>query len=484
MELLIGALFLSIWQYILFDKQSVGISAILFAIPVLYITIRLLKGKIENKKSLLISIPIILLSITYFIFDNTVFRGINTIVIPLLYIIMIITATSNIQAKSMIRMAIIYIIQPINYIGEVIKKIVHLVRPKDNKEETKGEKHNIIKAVFFTIVIALIVIALLSSADSEFSSLFSNLLIDLHFFSIPALVIKIFSIIIPFFYIAGFFMNMLNIDEVLEETENKEIKMKDGFTIYMMITALNVIYLIFCYIQIKSLLTIENIKYSSYARQGFFQLMIVSLINIVMILKATDKNLKENEKQKKYKKVICIIMLIFTLLIIISSLARMTLYQQNYGQTRLRILVDFTLITEIILLVPTALYILKENIDLVKTYFIIIVTIYSVVNFSNIDYIIAKSNVDRYIETGKIDDDYLKRIDNTDIIEQLLRLQETKFEYTNNDIYENSSKNQLTNLNNYLGKKRDELDEKHTLPEFNLSRCLTKQIMKSFRYNY
>ena len=484
MELLIGALFLSIWQYILFNKQSVGISAILFAIPLLYITIKLLKGKIENKKSLLISIPIILLSITYFIFDNTVFRGINTIIIPLLYIIMIITATSNIQAKSMIKMVIIYIIQPINYIGEVIKKIIHLVRSKDNKEETKGEKHNIIKAVFFTIVIALIVIALLSSADSEFSSLFSNLLIDLHFFSIPTLVIKFFSIIIPFFYIAGFFMNMLNIDDVLEETENKEVKTKDGFTIYMMITALNVIYLIFCYTQIKSLFTIENIKYSSYARQGFFQLMIVSLINIVMILKATDKNLKETEKQKKYKKIICIVMLVFTLLIIISSLARMTIYQQNYGQTRLRILVDFTLITEIILLIPIALYIIKENIDLVKTYFVIIVTMYCVVNFSNIDYIIAKSNVDRYIETGKIDDDYLKRIDNTDIIEQLLRLQETKFEYTNNDIYENSSKNQLTNLNNYLGKKRDELDEKHTLPEFNLSRCLTKQIMKSFRYNY
>lgn len=212
--------------------------------------------------------------------------------------------------------------------------------------------------------------------------------------------------------------------------------------------------------------------------------MIVSLINIVMILKATDKNLKETEKQKKYKKIICIIMLVFTLLIIISSLARMTIYQQNYGQTRLRILVDFTLITEIILLIPTALYITKENIDLVKTYFVIIVTMYCVVNFSNIDYIIAKCNVDRYIETGKIDDGYLKRLDNTDIIEQLLRLQETKFEYKNNDVYEDNSKNKLTNLNNYLGQKRDELDEKHTLPEFNLSKCLGRQIMKSFRYNY
>ena len=484
MELLIGALFLSIWQYILFNKQSIGISAILFAIPLLYITIRLLKGKVENKKTLLISIPIILLSITYFIFDNTMFRTINIVVIPLLYIIMTITSTSNIQVKSIFKMIILFIIQPINYIGEVIKKITHLIKSKENKEEAKKEKHNIIKAVFFTIISALIVIALLSSADSEFSSLFSNILINLHFFSIPALVTKIFSIAIPFFYFAGFFMNMLDIDELFDESENKEIKKKDGFTIYMMITVLNVIYLIFCYTQIKSLFTIENIRYSSYARQGFFQLMMVSLINILMILKATDKDLKETEKQKKYKKIICIIMLVFTLLIIISSLARMTLYQQNYGQTRLRILVDFILITEIILLIPTALYILKENIDLVKTYFIIIVIMYCVVNFCNIDYIIAKNNIDRYIETGKIDDYYLKKLDNTDIIEQLLRLQETKFEYTNNDVYENSSKNKLTNLNNYLGKKREELDEKYTLPEFNLSRCLAKQIMKKFKYNY
>ena len=484
MELLIGALFLSIWQYILFNKQSIGISAILFAIPLLYITIRLLKGKVENKKTLLISIPIILLSITYFIFDNTMFRTINIVVIPLLYIIMTITSTSNIQVKSIFKMIILFIIQPINYIGEVIKKITHLIKSKENKEEAKKEKHNIIKAVFFTIISALIVIALLSSADSEFSSLFSNILINLHFFSIPALVTKIFSIAIPFFYFAGFFMNMLDIDELFDESENKEIKKKDGFTIYMMITVLNVIYLIFCYTQIKSLFTIENIRYSSYARQGFFQLMMVSLINILMILKATDKDLKETEKQKKYKKIICIIMLVCTLLIIISSLARMTLYQQNYGQTRLRILVDFILITEIILLIPTALYILKENIDLVKTYFIIIVTMYCVVNFCNIDYIIAKNNIDRYIETGKIDDYYLKKLDNTDIIEQLLRLQETKFEYTSNDVYENSSKNKLTNLNNYLGKKRDELDEKYTLPEFNLSRCLAKQIMKKFKYNY
>lgn len=482
MELLIGALFLAIWQSILFKNQNVGLSAILFVLPVLYITFRLLKGKIENKKALLISIPIVLLSITYFIFDNTVFKIINMIVIPLLYVIMIITATSNNQGKSMIFKIILMLIQPINYIGEVVKKGINLIFTKE-KEEGSKEKHNIVKAVFFTIVIALIVIALLSSADSEFANLFGDIFDNLYLFSIPELVKEFFSIIIPLFYFAGFFMNMLDKDNGLKEFDEEEPKKKDGFTIYMMITALNVIYLLFCFIQIKSLFTIENIKYSSYARQGFFQLMVVSLINIVMILKATDKNLKETQKQTQYKKIICIMMLIFTLIIIISSFARMTIYQQNYGNTRLRILVDFTLITEMILLIPTAMYILKENINLMKVYFIIVVSMYCLVNFINIDYIIAKNNIDRYIETGKIDVDYLKRLDNTDTIEQLMRLHDTKFKYTSDNDYPDRSLVLNNKLDNYLASKRDELNEKHTLAEFNLSRLKAKKVLEKFRYN-
>ena len=67
MKILIGALFLSIWHSILFWNQGIGISAVLFAIPVIYITVKLLKEKTERPKALLISIPIILLSSTYFI---------------------------------------------------------------------------------------------------------------------------------------------------------------------------------------------------------------------------------------------------------------------------------------------------------------------------------------------------------------------------------------------------------------------------------
>lgn len=54
MKILIGALFLSLWQSLLFWKQDLGISVLLFTIPIIWITTKLLKGNIKNKKALLI----------------------------------------------------------------------------------------------------------------------------------------------------------------------------------------------------------------------------------------------------------------------------------------------------------------------------------------------------------------------------------------------------------------------------------------------
>ena len=491
MKILIGALFLSLWQSLLFWKQDIGISALLFEIPIILITIKILKENIKNKKALLMIVPIILLSSTYFIFDNIEFYILNIVVIPVLYLIMIILAISDFQVKSIIYKIILMIFQPLNYIGEVIKTVLKEFKPKEKNEQIgeKKEKKNIFKALCFTGIIVLIVIGLLCSADNEFAKIFTTIFKDINIFNAPELASRIITIIVAFFYFAGFFLNMLDKENGLKEFEEDEkIEKKESYTIRMMMTALNAIYLIFCFTQIKVLFTEQNIKYSEFARKGFFQLMIVSLINIVMILKANNKNLKETEKQVKYKKTMCIVMVIFTLVIIISAFARMTLYQQNYGYTRLRILVDYTLITEIILLIPTIIYILKNKIDLIKTYFVIIITMYCLVNFINIDKIIMKNNFNRYKETGHIDLDYLIEMNNSDLVEQLLELDNTEFKYSekfysqsnmDEQVIQEQLERQHRALNGYLTSLKKELNRTHTLAEFNLTRVRAKSILNN-----
>lgn len=491
MKILIGALFLSLWQSLLFWKQDLGISVLLFTIPIIWITTKLLKGNIKKKKALLISIPIIVLSSTYFIFDNLTFYLINIVLIPILYLIMVIWAISDFQIKSIIYKIILMIFEPLNYIGDVIRAVLKEFNPKEKDEQIgeKKEKNNIFKAVCFTGIIALIVIGLLCSADNEFAKIFSTIFKDINIFNVSELTGRIIIIIIAFFYFAGFFMNMLDKENGLKEFEKDEkAEKKESYTIRMMITVLNLVYLVFCFTQIKVLFTEQNIKYSEFARKGFFQLMIVSLINIVMILKANNKNLKETEKQEKYKKTMCIVMVIFTLIIIISAFARMTLYQQNYGYTRLRILVDYTLITEIILLIPTIIYILKNKIDLIKTYFVIIITMYCLVNFINIDKIIMKNNFNRYKETGYIDLNYIMEMNNSDLIEQLLELKDTEFKYSEKaysqsdtdkqEIQEQIGKQQRE-LNGYLASWKKSFNETHTLAEFNLPKMRAKSILNN-----
>lgn len=491
MKVLIGALFLSLWQSLLFWKQDLGISVLLFTIPIIWITTKLLKGNIKNKKALLISIPIIVLSSTYFIFDNLTFYLINIVLIPILYLIMIIWAISDFQIKSIIYKIILMIFEPLNYIGDVIKTVLKEFNPKEKDEQIgeKKEKNNIFKAVCFTGIIALIVIGLLCSADNEFAKIFSTIFKDINIFNVSELTGRIIIIIIAFFYFAGFFMNMLDKENGLKEFEKDEkAEKKESYTIRMMITVLNLVYLVFCFTQIKVLFTEQNIKYSEFARKGFFQLMIVSLINIVMILKANNKNLRETEKQEKYKKTMCIVMVIFTLVIIISAFARMTLYQQNYGYTRLRVLVDLTLITEIILLIPTVIYILENKINLIKTYFVIIVTMYCIVNFVNIDKFIVKNNINRYKETGNIDLNYLIEMNNSDIVDQLLELDSTKFKYSEKLYSQSNIDKQLIKekierqkkmLDEYLTNLKKNLNETHTVAEFNLPKMRSKSILNN-----
>ena len=479
MNIFIGALILSIWHSILFWDKEIGLSALLFAIPLIYVTVKILEGKTENKKALLLSIPIILLSSTYFLFNNSLFNALNIVIIPLLYIIMMMLATTKeLKIKSIIFKILAVIIEPFNYFGEVIVELKNKILPSKEEKQEKREKKNIIKAIILTGLIVIIVLILLASADSEFASLFFDILDAIINLSLPSLVIRIGVIILLFFYISSFFINILSKGNGLNEINNEEENNnKENLTINMILTTLNIIYLIFCFTQIKQLLTVEDIIYSEFARKGFFQLMLVTLINLLVILKATSKDLKETEKQKKYKKTICIIMIIFTFILIILSFAKMNLYISQYGDTRLRLLVNFTLLTETILLIPTSLYIMYSKINLAKSYLIIVTTMYCIINFANIDNVIAKRNIQRFEETGKIDIWYLTgELDKATVVEELYELKSIK---PKAEIQNEYIKNNLnTYINKFIENTKSELPEETSIQEFNLTKWKAKKFIK------
>ena len=408
-------------------------------------------------------IPIILLSSTYFIFDSSVFKELNFLAIILLFILMyIFTIKPNYNLFSLIKESFDLLFKPFSLIGDYFELVINKISKKI-KIGSKSKK--IIKSILICTPVVIVVLALLSSADMIFDKIFSNIFNKFFNLFDSSIFGKFILFIIIFFLIGDTLLYLIK--KYPKEDEFKiEKDILDISTIKILITTLNIIYLIFDFIQIKSLIFhygLDSINYAEYARQGFFELMIVSVINISVLLLA--KNSKSNKKDQKYINIMSIFMVFLTLIIIISSFLRMNLYEQAYGYTTLRLLVYISLITEIILLIPTILYIFKENFNVLKYYLIIILSVYTIINFINIDYIIARRNVNRYYEGKEIDISYLENY-HTDNLKVL------------SELYKNCDNETKESLNTYFNNLED-YNSNMKWQEFNISKNSNlKQIKK------
>lgn len=479
-NIFLGAILLSIWSVVLFFGKEIGFSMLLFVVPISYYIVSILErnNKVKNKNSKILLIPIIILSGTYLIYNNSFFNTVNLIVIPILIIIMILNLlTDKLMPKTLLEKILDIIIEPFAYIGETMSELKNNLSIKFNikqNKETNQSSNNIFKALCITIPIVIVIVAILASADSVFNNMIFNILnVFTNIFSsidFSGFIIRLILIICIFIYLSSFFYNITKYEEepVLENDTNESKKI-ESMTLKMVLTALNIVYLIFCIIQINSLFMQKtNINYADYARQGFFQLMIVSIINLIVILIAK----KYGEENNKYINFMEILMIIFTLIIIVSSAVRMYFYEQAYGYTLLRLLVYCVLLTEAILLIPTILYILNKHRNLIKTYFTIIVVMYIGMNIINSDAIIANRNINRYIETGKIDLEYLEKETGTDAISNIIEILEI----------ENADDTVKKETLRYIDEVYTNLKNENTdFRNFNLSKLLSKKAIEEIR---
>ena len=151
-------------------------------------------------------------------------------------------------------------------------------------------------------------------------------------------------------------------------------------------------------------------------------------------------------------------------------------YENAYGFTMFRLLVSFAQLTEGIALIPTILYILDKKVNLIKSYFMTVIVIYICMNFVCLDNIIAKKNIDRYIEPGKIDTYYLFNSISEDGTSQIMRLltdeQIKNEEYSDSQEIKKKTRSYLRELDQKLK------EEKFDLREFNISKALARHIIQ------
>ena len=493
-----GSLLLAILHSILFYGQDFGISVLLFTVVSVFLLIAFLKkcGKVKNKNAVYLAFPIILLSSTYFIYNNTFFSTLNIFVIPILLGIMVVWAcVDTFKMRELFGKSINLVIGSLEFIPNAFKliktnSIGNKKEEKDVGEVQKEEKHKNAKLIGIGIVcslpLLLIIIALLMSADGVFANAFDVIFCKIEFIFTSDFIIdligRLIVIALVFVYIVCILYNIFNQNSAFQ----REYKEKNVLKSHINPVIINVVYLAFTVIQFIYLYSYifgdahlnATLNLAQYARQGFFQLMLITIINFAIIL-LTNENQKKEETKNKYTKSMNVCMCIFTIVIAISAFMRMRLYESEYGYTFLRLMVYVMLITEIIAIIPTILYILRQKVNLLKSYLIIGITMYVITNFANIDYLIAKNNINRAMNkmpgefVREIDADYLIQNLGTDAVSEIVYLYSTT-----------EDARDKRRINNYLYNMYQDVKEDRNIQEWNLSKDRAKRILEPLNLEY
>lgn len=409
---------LSLGIGILFSKFIFGYLGISVAIlTILMIIIFMLVVGVKNKSFLgyFFIASSLILSFAYSIFTNEIFRVLNLVVIPIsLFSGFLLLTFKNIEFK-LIDFGLSFLEIIIGNSLESSTKVPSVVREALKKGDIKKENEHI-KSVLIGLAVSIpliIVLAmLLSGADEIFSYYLSNIWRYLNIENIYDFILKAFIAIIVMFLVFGLYYS-LNSTKVRDVQNNNVKKDFNSTIIITVLTSVTILYLVFTKIQVSYLYLNKALpagfNFAEYARTGFFQLVALVVINLLMI---TIMNFKTATNTKRVKNILNTLYSVITVLTInmgISAIYKMNLYIEEFGYTRLRILVQaFTVFLCISLLI--LLVFIWRGKYLFKPIAIVGLTIYLVLNYINIDNYIAKQNMEIINIKYGIDDRYLSRL--------------------------------------------------------------------------
>jgi hypothetical protein len=249
----------------------------------------------------------------------------------------------------------------------------------------KNDKfRNILLGMIAAVPILFITTALLSSADLFFGKLTGRLFHVIFSADIFGVLIMVFiGFISCYCILCGALYKEI-------PAEQKAPKKADATIAVTFLSLLCLVYAVFCVIQIVylfagGLLVLpQEFTFAQYARRGFFELLAVTFINIVIILICNGFFM-----ESRVLRLLETVMTISTYIMIASAAYRMLLYIGAYYLSFLRILVLLALLVDALVLAGVILSVHRKNFPLFRYCVVVVSICYVTFSFAKPDYYIA-----------------------------------------------------------------------------------------------
>lgn len=320
-----------------------------------------------NKDAYYYLIPVGLIFLNAFLVEADVTNFLlNIIILALLLTIFIFKWTNKNYKLSLNGFKWIFKLFPDGFFSNL-----KYLKKSDRKHDPK-KVDSVVSGVLIGGAIAIVIIALFASMDSYFSSFIFKFL-DIFDLDLSNLILFVISFI--FIFSVG-----VNVYKYREE-KVAEIKIKDGdpITANVVLGIINFVFVLYL-ISVISRITNNflgipvDYTYAGYAREGFFQLLAITVINFVVITYLIYKT--KLVKSNKTVRTLIYVLVGFSVLLIFTSYYKMALYVTHYGLTTLRLQVVLFLSMDLIMFVMLVVKTLKSMSDDMVKYFLVAITTY------------------------------------------------------------------------------------------------------------
>ncbi|MEC0181241.1 DUF4173 domain-containing protein [Paenibacillus peoriae] len=423
-----GAIVLALVHQYLFYGHGLGVSMPVFVIVFYAYMFVFNRDRIQLGSWIgrLLSVIIIMLALTYALFNNPVLYVLNALAIPALISVHMVLLLGEKRygwsEPGMIGQALSHwFYQNMRHISTPFRMFKRAAF-----RNVKDERKRVLGKVLIGLIIALpllfIIVSLLASADGMFEKLLSGIPEWIGTWSFGNGMVRLiwtcFFTFCFFCYLWGFVHPAPRGTEREAQSsavpyhEPVAIKFDPVITATVLIV-MNLVYVVFVVLQFGYLFGAwegalpAGTSYAEYARRGFGELVLVTGINFILMISVLKWTEFSSSILQKINSGLLYILVGCSGVMLYSGYTRLVMYEEAYGYTYTRYLVHAFMIFLGLLLLIAAVRIHVRQLPLAKYYIVLALVAYVVVNYVGIDVRIAENNLERYRTTSVIDKEYL-----------------------------------------------------------------------------
>ena len=392
-------------------KNARGVSFPFFTAGTLfYFVICIKKFGVElKKKNTFLIVSIMLLGFSMFLTEDHQMTGLakwTMFVLLLIFTLHNCYDDSKWQLFSYLHAIGIYFGKIFEHLGTPFTDAGHYIRemkkknsePDENGVVKKNKLSYIVLGILISIPLLIVILNLLCEADAVFKEACKDILELIDIENVLGVTIMFVAVYMIFYAV------MRVIAEKELEVKSKDRRIYEPILAITVTSIITVVYVLFCGIQVMYLFTKqlklpEEYTYAEYAKEGFYQLLAVCILNLIIVLICTNLFRKHRALD-----IILTIISICTYIMIVSSAFRMYMYVNSYDLSRLRLYVIIGLAVLSVLMVGVVISIYRDSFHLFK-YGLVVLTISIIITvYSHPSFIVAFYNVEHYKSKRTVED--------------------------------------------------------------------------------